>query len=91
MPLVPGDERLAAFEIGGWLATLDQVARPAAAMEDMNRMLVQRGWREAKGQEAASFGDLPGQRVFTNDANALCVVTLNEEGGRYQLMTILSS
>jgi hypothetical protein len=91
VPLVPGAERLAAFEIGGWLATLDEVVKPATAMADMNRMLVQRGWREAKGQEAIAAVETLGQRVFTNDANALCVVTLNEEGGKYQLMTILSS
>ena len=91
VPLVAGANRLAAFELGGWLAVLDEVRSPQQALGDMQQSLIGQGWRKASGSEVP---DLPGaedQLVFTNAANELCVVTLSIEESANQLLTIISS
>lgn len=88
VPLIPGASRQAAVEIGNWLATFDDVARPGSAVGDMARALTSRGWREVSAAENQSRFE--GERVFTNARNELCVVTLNKQGDAYQLLTVVS-
>lgn len=89
VPLIPGSSRLAAVEIGNWLATFDDVVRPASAVGDMARALTSRGWREVSGSGEV-HSQLEGERVLTNARNEFCVVTLNKQGDTYQLLTVVS-
>ncbi|MDB4261619.1 hypothetical protein N9878_01995, partial [bacterium] len=91
VPLLHRAERVAVFEMGGWLATMDEVPNPRTAINDMLIALKQRGWREASDHESADVKMFAQQRVFTNNDNALCVVTLSQEGDTAQLLTIMSS
>jgi hypothetical protein len=90
VPLIPGSSRLAAVEIGNWLATFDDVARPSSAVGDMARALAGRGWREVSGAGAEGRRQSDDERVFTNVRNELCVVTLSKQGDAYQLLTVVS-
>jgi hypothetical protein len=91
VPLLPGSSRVAAVEIGGWLAIFDNVARPSTALPDMATALRNRGWREASGTEPGYNPVFEGERIFTNDQNAFCVVSLSKQGDSYQLLTVVSS
>jgi len=91
VPLVPGSSRLAAVEVGGWLATFDQVVRPSTALQDMASRLLDAGWREASQSEPGYRPVFVGERVFTKSDNAFCVISLSKQGETYQLLTMVSS
>lgn len=92
VPLLPGANRLAVFEIGNWLATVDEVGSAGTALAEMAGMLRSGGWREHEvpsgvGQQ---HDGVQGGRVFTSDANGLCVVSFKTEGSSRQLLTIMN-
>jgi hypothetical protein len=92
VPLIPGSSRIAAVEIGGWLATFDEVARPSTALHDMTAHLLGQGWREAPQSEEPGYRPaFVGERVFTNRQNAFCVISISKQGDSYQVLTVVSS
>lgn len=91
VPLLPGATRLAAIEMGDWLAIFDDVARPSNALSDMAAALRDKGWRETADPEAGGLPTFAGERVFTKNANVFCVISLSKQGGSYQLLTVVSS
>lgn len=91
VPLLAGGKRLAAMEMGGWLTTMDLVQQPEQALADMSSALLQRGWREAAGQQAGIGVPLSEQRVFTRNGRETCVVYISREGGVAQLITVVST
>lgn len=91
VPLLPGAVRVAAIEMGDWLAVFDQVARPSTALSDMATALRDKGWRETGDPQAGGLPAFAGERVFTKNAEVFCVISLSEQGGSYQLLTVVSS
>lgn len=91
VPLLPGATRIAALELGSWLAIFDQVGRPSTALADMAAALTGRGWRETSGAEAQSLPAFEGERVFTRNDDTFCVISLRKQGDTYQLLTVVSS
>jgi hypothetical protein len=91
VPLLPGAVRVAAIEMGDWLAVFDQVARPSTALSDMAIALTGKGWRETGDPEAGGLPAFAGERVFTKNAEVFCVISLSKQGGNYQLLTVVSS
>jgi hypothetical protein len=90
VPLIGGATRLASIRLGLWSATYDKVPRPASALQDMASALQMRGWREVSESEHLPEEAFGGQRVFTNDGSAVCVISLTRQGQEYQLTTIIS-
>jgi hypothetical protein len=90
VPLLPGATRRASLEVGEWLATFDLVARPGTALGDMVALLEARGWRDIPAGVRFDAQQFVGDRVLTNDANATCVLSLTEQNGDHQLLTIIS-
>lgn len=90
VPLISGAVRLASVRVGLWSATYDKVPRPASALQDMTNALELRGWREVSESEHIPEDAFGGQRVFTNDGSAVCVISLIRQGQDYQLTTIIS-
>jgi hypothetical protein len=90
VPLIRGATRLASIRLGLWSATYDKVPRPASALQDMASALQMRGWREVSESEHLPGDAFGGQRVFTNDGSAVCVISLIQQGQDYQLTTIIS-
>lgn len=91
VPLLPGATRIAAMEIGPWLAVFDQVARASTALPDMAAALERRGWRETGEADAGGLPSFVGERVFTKNTDVFCVISLSKQGGTYQLLTVVSS
>lgn len=91
VPLLPGATRVASISLGQWFATYDEVARPSAALLDMTRALREWGWREVSSGADPGPETFQGQRVFTNKANATCVISLTSQDDVYQLLTIINS
>ena len=90
VPLISGATRLASIRIGVWSATYDKVPRPSSALQDMATALQIKGWREVSESEHLPKDAFSGQRVFTNDSSAVCVISLTRQGQDYQLTTIIS-
>lgn len=90
VPLLPGSKRLATFELGQWLATVDSTPRPDSALNDMAGALSRQGWREVSGQSVADLQVFDIQRVFVNRANELCIVSISADDGTPQLLTIVN-
>ena len=90
VPLIAGATRLASIRLGLWSATYDRVPQPSSALREMASALLMRGWREVSDNEHLPQDAFDGQRVFTNDGSAVCVISLTREGQDYQLLTIIS-
>ena len=91
IPLLTGATRLAALSLGSWSATYDSVARPSSALRDMTNVLQGNGWREVSDPKVVGLETFEGQRVFTNNMNEICVISLSGEGGTFQLVTVINS
>jgi hypothetical protein len=92
VPLLVGATRVATISLGDWSATYDDVARPGTALPDMAAALGKRGWREVSDHpEVRREKAFQGHRVFTNDTNAVCMISLTGQGDSYQLLTIINS
>lgn len=91
VPLLPGATRIAAMEIGPWLAVFDEVARASTALPDMAAALEGRGWRETGDRDAGGLPSFVGERVFTKSSEVFCVISLRKQGGTHQLLTVVSS
>ncbi|HNP34698.1 MAG TPA: hypothetical protein PKK10_02490 [Woeseiaceae bacterium] len=91
VPLLAGALRITSITLGDWSATYDQVARPSSALPDMASALQKRGWREVSDPELLGQGAFQGQRVFTNETNWLCMISLTKQGDNFQLLTIINS
>ena len=90
VPLLPGATRTAALQVGDWLATFDRIARPSTALGDMAGALIKRGWREVPAGSRNDLQTFEGERVFTNEASATCVISLTKQSDEHQLLTIIS-
>ena len=90
VPLLPGGTRIAALEVGEWLATIDHVGRPSSALVDMAIALRKNGWRDIPSGTEAEPGTFGGQRVLKNEKDATCVISLSRQGDQYQLTTVVS-
>lgn len=91
IPLVAGATRVASIDLGQWTATYDEVARPSSALLDMTTALEKWGWRKVAGAPESNPKVFEGQRVFTNAANATCVISLTKQDDVYQLLTVINS
>jgi hypothetical protein len=91
VPLIAGATRAAEFEVGGWVATLDNVARPSTALADMTLALRNRGWREVSKPPSDYRPAFEGERVFINGAGVHCVISLSRQDRTHQLISIVSS
>jgi hypothetical protein len=91
VPLLPGATRTVSISLGDWSATYDDVPRPSTALVDMANALLGLGWREVSRSQAPRQSSFEGQRVFTNSANAVCMVSLTKQDDVYQLLTIINS
>ena len=91
VPLLPGATRVASINLGDMFATYDEVPRPSTALPDMALALREWGWREVSDSGASNLEAFQGQRVFTNNANATCVISLTKQDDTYQLLTIINS
>lgn len=91
IPLLAGATRVASINLGQWFATYDEVPRPSTALLDMTRALRDWGWREVSSGAEPGPDTFQGQRVFTNRANATCVISLTRQDGVYQLLTVINS
>jgi len=91
VPLLPGATRLAAVEIGEWLTTFDDVVRPSSALADMAVALGEMGWRTAGDSVREDLQRFEGDQVFTNSANAVCVISLQQIGNTHRLTTLIST
>jgi hypothetical protein len=91
VPLLAGATRMAALSLGSWSATYDSVARPSSALRDMTNALQGNGWREVSDPEVVGLETFAGQRVFTNNMNEICVISLSGDGGTFQLVTVINS
>ena len=91
VPLIAGATRVAAIEIGGWIATFDHVGRPSTALADMATLLVNRGWREVSDPPSDPSPDFEGERIFVNGAGVHCVISLSKQDQTHQLISIISS
>lgn len=91
IPLLAGATRLASINLGSWFATYDEVPRPSSALREMASALGDWGWREVSSGIDPDPETFQGQRVFTNSANATCVISLIKENDGYQLLTVVNS
>ncbi len=91
VPLIAGATRAAEFAVGGWVATLDNVARPSTALADMALALRKRGWREVSELPDDYSAAFEGERVFINSAGVHCVISLSRQDRTHQLISIVSS
>jgi hypothetical protein len=91
VPLLPGATRIAAIEVGQWLAIFDHVARPSTALPDMAAALAVRGWQETSGADASVLPEFEGERVFKKSTDSYCVISLSKQGETYQLLTVVSA
>ena len=91
IPLLAGATRVASINLGRWFATYDEVPRPSTALLDMTRALRDWGWREVSSGKEPGPESFQGQRVFTNNANATCVISLTRLDDVYQLLTVINS
>lgn len=91
VPLIAGATRAAEFEVGGWIATLDNVARPSTALTDMALELRNRGWREVSEPPNDYRPAFEGERVFVNSAGVHFVISLSRQDRTHQLISIVSA
>lgn len=91
VPLLPGSKRVSAVEMGGWMATMDEVDDPENALDAMSAALHKKGWRNAPGQPLEAVAGVGEHRVFSREGQATCVIYLSATGGTTQLVTVIGS
>ena len=91
IPLLAGATRVSSINLGQWFATYDEVARPSTALLDMTLALRKWGWREVSSGNEPGPETFQGQRIFTNNVNATCVISLTRQDDVYQLLTVINS
>jgi hypothetical protein len=87
IPILGDSERVSNMNLGNWSITVDAVSGGQSALQRMQALLADSGWREApQGQQQLAKM----QRVLTRGDSRLCVITLNESDGEYQLVTMMN-
>ena len=90
VPLLPGSRRLSALEMGGWLATIDEVEHDAGPLDAMAKALRRKGWQDVAGQPLDGVAGVEEQRVFRGQGQSTCVIYLSRQAGATQLVTLVS-
>lgn len=84
IPALPGSTRESAMTMGMWAIAIDSLRTKKNALNEMGNLLKIQGWEVVPKEEQAN------QRVYTRDADLLCVVTLNETDQGNQLVTMMT-
>ena len=86
IPAPKGSERASSITLGPWAVAVDSIKTPRA-IEDMEQRLLQKGWTKVDPPDNPDGTD---QRMFSNGPDRLCIVTLDETGDGYQLVTMMT-
>jgi hypothetical protein len=87
IPALANSTRESHMTLGNWAITVDSVDAGVQALDQMGLLLGDAGW-----QEVSQGKDKPrsSQRVYARGEAHLCVVTLNQIDGAFQLVTMMN-
>lgn len=90
VPLIDGHVRVSAMTLGDWSIAVDSVKNSTGALAAMESKLFLDGWERTATGEAPVVQYID-QRVYKRSPIELCVVSLTQDEGEYQLITMTNA